>query len=72
MVTSAFIKFIIGLFVFNLLGCAACYVREFMIAQVEYSSEQAQKRIREQERKRAETERREIEALMVLFTEASI
>lgn len=45
MVTAAFEKFIIALFVLCLIGCAICYVREWMIAQVTYANEQAKKKI---------------------------
>lgn len=72
MVTTAFCKFIIGLFVVNLCGCALCYVCEWISAQVEYSREQAQKKYAQERKKREAQERREIEALMVLFTEASV
>ncbi len=50
-----------------MLGCILCYVREWMIAQVEYSNEQAQKRFAEERKKRAAEERAEIEALMAVF-----
>ena len=56
MVTTAFCKFIIGLFVVNLCGCALCYVCEWISAQVEYSREQAQKKYA-QERKKREPQR---------------
>lgn len=72
MVTTAFCKFIIGLFVVNLCGCALCYVREWIEAQAEYAREQAQKRYKHEAAKRAAAERREIEALMVQFTEGSV
>lgn len=72
MVTAEFCKFTIGLFFVCLFGCALCYVREWIAAQVEYSREQAQKRYKYEAAKRAAAERREIEALMVLFTEGSV
>ncbi len=50
-----------------MLGCVLCYVREWMMAQVEYSNEQAQKRIKEERAKRDAAERAEIEALMAVF-----
>lgn len=67
MVTTAFIRFIIGVFAMCMLGCILCYVREWMIAQVEYSNEQAQKRIAEERKKRAAEERAEIDKLMAVF-----
>lgn len=72
MVTTAFCKFIIGLFVVNLCGCALYYVCEWISAQVEYSREQAQKKYAQERKKREAQERREIEALMVQFTEGSV
>ena len=72
MVTAEFCKFTIGLFFVCLFGCALCYVRGWIEAQAEYAREQAQKRYKHEAAKRAAAERREIEALMVQFTEAPV
>ena len=72
MVTAEFCKFTIGLFFVCLFGCALCYVREWIEAQAEYAREQAQKRYKHEAAKRSAAERREIEALMVQFTEAPV
>ena len=72
MVTAEFCKFTIGLFFVCLFGCALCYVREWIEAQAEYAREQAQKQYKHEAAKRAAAERREIEALMVQFTEGSV
>lgn len=67
MVTTAFCKFIIGVFIACMLGCILCYVREWMMAQAEYAREQAQKRYTEERKKRDAAERAEIERLMAVF-----
>ena len=72
MVTAEFCKFTIGLFFVCLFGCALCYVREWIEALAEYAREQAQNRYKHEAAKRAAAERREIEALMVQFTEGSV
>ena len=72
MVTAEFCIFTIGLFFVCLFGCALCYVREWIEAQAEYAREQAQKQYKHEAAKRAAAERREIEALMVQFTEGSV
>lgn len=67
MVTTAFCKFIIGVFAMCLCGCLLCYVREWMMAQAEYAREQAQKRYEADRKKRDAEERAEIERLMAVF-----
>lgn len=72
MVTAEFCIFTIGLFFVYLFGCALCHVCEWISAQAEYSREQAQKKYAQERKKREAQERREIEALMVQFTEGSV
>ena len=72
MVTAEFCIFTIGLFFVYLFGCALCHVCEWISAQAEYAREQAQKRYKHEAAKRSAAERREIEALMVQFTEGSV
>lgn len=67
MVTTAFIRFIIGVFAMCMVGCILCYVREWMTAQAEYARELAQKRYKEECKKRAAEERAEIDKLMAVF-----
>lgn len=45
MVTAAFIKFILGLFLFCLLGAGLCVAREWIEAMVEYADKQTQKKL---------------------------
>ena len=67
MATSAFIKFIIGCFVFCLVCCFMCYLREWLISLVDYADKQAQKKYKKEAVKRAELERIENERVLTEF-----